>query len=120
LLEKEISKLNSGFIKDLVNKGYYYAQIKENGGGAIGQLKYYLDVKRKRLLTKEQKKKLQQVIGVYIAKANKFHEHKIRKGENLALLGRAYGRTVKQIKAANPNVEWNNLKVGQIIKIPKK
>ncbi len=46
-------------------------------------------------------------------------EYEVEKGDNLYLIARAYNTTVAKIKAMNPGLNPNALKLGQKIKVPK-
>jgi len=45
-------------------------------------------------------------------------EHKVEKGDVGTTIASKHGVTVAALKAANPNVNWNKLKPGQVIAIP--
>ena len=45
-------------------------------------------------------------------------EHKVEKGDVGTTIASKHGVTVAALKAANPNVNWNKLKLGQVIAIP--
>jgi murein DD-endopeptidase MepM/ murein hydrolase activator NlpD len=53
-----------------------------------------------------------------VAVSRLFLEHKIARGDTLWDIGQAYGVSVNSIAAANPGVNPNNLRVGDIIKVP--
>lgn len=44
--------------------------------------------------------------------------HKVAKGETLYAVARKYGTTVGNIAAANPGIDVNSLKIGQVITLP--
>ncbi len=46
-------------------------------------------------------------------------EYEVEKGDNLYLIARAYNTTIAKIKAMNPGLNPNALKLGQKIKVPK-
>jgi len=45
-------------------------------------------------------------------------EHKVAQSETGAVIAKKYGVSVKALTAANPNVNWNRLKIGQVLAIP--
>ena len=45
-------------------------------------------------------------------------EHKVASGETGAVIAKKYGVSVKALQAANPTVNWNRMKVGQVLAIP--
>ena len=46
--------------------------------------------------------------------------HQVKEGNNLTKLAEQYGVTIADIKAANPDLKDENIKIGQKINIPKK
>ena len=46
-------------------------------------------------------------------------QYKIKKGDTLSKIARAKGFTLSQMKEANPNIDHNNLKIGDTIKLPQ-
>jgi cell wall-associated NlpC family hydrolase len=44
--------------------------------------------------------------------------HTVKKGENDNTIAKKYGITVSQLHAANPNVEWRKLQIGQKLNLP--
>jgi murein DD-endopeptidase MepM/ murein hydrolase activator NlpD len=53
-----------------------------------------------------------------VAVSRLYLEHKVSRGDTLWGIGRAYGVSVSSITAANPGVNPNRLRVGDIIKVP--
>jgi LysM repeat protein len=47
-------------------------------------------------------------------------EYLVKSGDTGAKIARAHGATIEDLKTVNPGVNWNGLKVGQKIKLPKK
>lgn len=45
-------------------------------------------------------------------------EHKVVSGETGAVIAKKYGVSVKALQAANPSVNWNRMKIGQVLAIP--
>ena len=46
-------------------------------------------------------------------------QYKIKKGDTLSKIARAKGFTLSQMKKANPNMDYDNLKIGDTIKLPQ-
>ena len=46
-------------------------------------------------------------------------QYKIKKGDTLSKIARAKGFTLSQMKEANPNIDHDNLKIGDTIKLPQ-
>lgn len=44
--------------------------------------------------------------------------HKVQKGETGAAIAKRHGVTLKALQEANPNVNWNRLKVDDVVQIP--
>jgi LysM repeat protein len=47
-------------------------------------------------------------------------EHIVKAGEGGTKIAKAHGVTVADLQAVNPGVNWNKLKVGDKVKVPKK
>jgi LysM repeat protein len=47
-------------------------------------------------------------------------EYVVKKGDTGASIARASGASLTDLKAVNPDVNWNKLAVGQKVKLPKK
>lgn len=45
-------------------------------------------------------------------------EHKVASGETGAVIAKKYGVSIKALQAANPTVNWNRMKIGQVLAIP--
>ena len=57
---------------------------------------------------------------ITITSTDDFHYHIIKEGETLYFLSKKYGITIEEIEKFNPEVEYSDLQVNQVIKIPKK
>lgn len=62
---------------------------------------------------------IQDSIGVEKKDGKRYVLHRIEAKETLYALSRKYGATVDDIKKANADVNINDLKVGQVVRIPK-
>ncbi|RME92656.1 MAG: LysM domain-containing protein [Verrucomicrobia bacterium] len=45
--------------------------------------------------------------------------HRVRRGETLIGIGRMYGFSLAEMKAANPGIDHDRLQVGQVIRLPR-
>jgi len=45
-------------------------------------------------------------------------EHKVASWETGAVIAKKYGVSIKALQAANPTVNWNRMKIGQVLAIP--
>lgn len=73
------------------------------------------------------KKKKEQEAAALAAKRKKEQEeaakpiiHEVKEGNNLTKLAEQYGTSIADIKAANPDLKDENIKIGQKLNIPKK
>ena len=48
------------------------------------------------------------------------YEHTVKSGETLSEIAQAYGVTVKEIQSANKNLDPSKIRVGQVVRVPKK
>lgn len=46
--------------------------------------------------------------------------HKVRKGESLDKIAKKYGITIDELRDANPDLEDDNIKIGETLKVPSK
>ncbi len=56
---------------------------------------------------------------ITIKSTDDFHYHVIREGETLYFLSKKYGVPIEIIEQYNPEVEYSDLQINQVIKIPK-
>ena len=63
------------------------------------------------------KSKVQEVVDSTVGLASK--QYTIKKGDTLSKIARAKGTTLTEIKKANPNIDADNLRIGQRIKLPQ-
>lgn len=54
----------------------------------------------------------------HVRDTTKYYYHKIKEGETLFSLSRDYEITRYELKKANPDLDWNKLKLGQEVAIP--
>ncbi|KPK85379.1 MAG: hypothetical protein AMS27_07425 [Bacteroides sp. SM23_62_1] len=57
---------------------------------------------------------------ITIQSTDDFNYHVIKEGETLYFLSKKYGISVEEIEKYNPEVEYSDLQINQVIKIPKK
>jgi LysM repeat protein len=57
---------------------------------------------------------------ITVPSTDEFHYHIISAGETIYFLSRKYGVPVEEIQKYNPEVEYSDLQINQVIKIPKK
>ncbi len=57
---------------------------------------------------------------ISIESTDDFNYHIIKEGETLYFLSKKYGVPVEEIEKYNPEVEYSDLQINQVIKIPKK
>jgi LysM repeat protein len=61
-----------------------------------------------------------QVQEATIPSSDEFQFHVVSAGETIYSLSRKYGVTVEEIQKFNPEVEYSDLQINQVLKIPKK
>ena len=48
------------------------------------------------------------------------YEHTVKSGETLSEIAQAYGVTVREIQSANKNLDPSRIRIGQVVRVPKK
>jgi LysM repeat protein len=61
-----------------------------------------------------------QIQEITVPSTNEFHYHIISAGETIYFLSKKYGVPVEEIQKYNPEIEYSDLQINQVIKIPRK